>query len=237
MLISCDGLMKSEKQSKKIKDGIVKQYRAGNILKTEIMYKNGKRHGVAKNYYGDGKTLHQKIEYKEDKKHGEAITYYENGNIYQSTPYIEDKIEGVRKKYRQNGKLMSEAPYKNDHPCLGLKEYLLDGSLKKKFPKIVFKPKDNILKNGRYDLEVMMSDKSRDVDFYVNTPLSKDGCLIEEFGSRSNYKPGVLRLSYTLPPNAFIMEELSILAVVKTNLGNQYVTTAKYNLAIENSGF
>lgn len=231
------GCEQSEKKASKkgIKDGVVKQYRAGNILKNEIAYKNGKRHGKAKTYYKDG-SLRQEIEYVNDKKNGEAITYYENGKPYQRTPYVADEIEGVRKKYRQNGKLMAEVPYKNGLPCKGLKEYLLDGSLKKMFPKIQFRPIDNILRSGIYELEISMSDGSKNVDFYINTPLSKGGCLLQDFGSRSNSKPGVLTLSYSMPVGTFIMEEIQVLAVVKTKLGNPFITTRKYNLAIENGG-
>ncbi|QSE98378.1 toxin-antitoxin system YwqK family antitoxin [Fulvivirga lutea] len=234
---SCDMFESNKKKGgKKIKDGVVKQYRANNVLKNEITYKDGVRHGVAKTYYEDG-TLRQKIDYKMGKKHGEAITYYENGNVYQSTPYVENKIHGIRKKYRQNGKLMAEIPYNNDMPCQGLVEYLLDGSKKKNYPSIVFKTNDNILKSGKYDLEILMSDKSRNVDYYINTPLSEEGCLVTEFGARSNYKPGVMKLTYNLPEGTFVMEEIKVLAVVKTRLGNPYITQAKHNLAIENRGF
>ena len=226
----------NEKQAEKaVKNGVVKQYRSGNILKSEITYKDGKRDGLAKTYYKDG-GIRQQIDYKAGKKHGEAITYYENGKIYQITPYSNGEIEGVRKKYRQNGKLMAEIPYSNGTPCKGLKEYLLDGSPKKKYPRIVFRPIDNILRNGIYEVEVMMSDGSKNVDYYINTELSTQGCLLQQFGSRSNARPGVLKLSYKLPPGTFIMEEINVIALVKTKLGNPFIATANYNLAIENGG-
>ena len=233
-LTGCEPVNKKSTK-KDIKDGVVKQYRAGNILKNEITYKDGKRNGIAKTYYKDG-SLRQKIEYLNDKKNGEAITYYENGKTYQITPYQEGEIEGVRKKFRQNGKLMAEIPYQNSLPCKGLKEYLLDGSVKKMYPKIQFRPIDNILRSGIYELEISISDGSKNVDFYINTALSKGDCLVQDFGSRSNSKPGVLSLSYGMPVGTFIMEEIQVLAVVKTKLGNPFITTAKYNLAIENGG-
>lgn len=236
-IISCDGLINSEKGSNNKKNGIVKQYRAGNILKNEISVKDGKRHGVSKNYYKDGKSVHQLIEYKMGKKHGEAITYYENGSIYQTTPYVEGNIHGVRKKYRQNGELLAEIPYNNGLPCKGLKEYLLDGTVKKQYPKIVFSTKDNLLKDGTFELFAQMSDKSKKVDYYVNGRLTKEGCIAKKVGSLTNYKPGIARLKYNLPPNAYMMEEITIMAVVTTKLGNPYITIGKYNLAIENRGF
>lgn len=237
LLCSCDITLEKEKSNKKgIKDGVVKQYWAGKVLKNAISYKNGKRDGLAQTYYKDGK-LRQQITYKQDKKHGKAITYYQNGKIYQETPYKNGEIEGVRKKYRQNGKLMAEIPYFNGQPCSGLKEYLLNGNLKKQYPSIQIQEVDNILKNGQFDLLVKMSDGTRNVDFYINVPLSEEGCIAKGAMSRSNHKPGVMKISYNLPTNAFIMEELSIVAVAKTKLGNPYVTFTKHNLAIENRGF
>ncbi len=235
-VIGCENSTEKSSSKKGIKDGVVKQYRAGNILKNEITYKDGKRHGLAKTYYKDGK-LRQQIDYVNGQKHGDAITYYEHGKVFQSTPYVSNKIQGIRKKYRKNGQLMAEVPYHNGLPCSGLKEYLLDGSQKRKYPRIVFDEKNTILVNGKFHLEVKMSDGSKRVDFYVNTPLSKDGCLLSDHGARSNYKPGVLKLSYNLPAGGFVMEEVRILAVVKTKLGNPYITEAKHNLAIENRGY
>ncbi len=234
--LGCENISEKATTKKGIKDGVVKQYRAGNILKSEITYKNGKRHGLAKTYYKDGK-LRQEIDYIEGAKHGKAITYYENGKVFQNTPYVDNKIQGVRKKYRKNGQLMAEIPYNNGMPCKGLKEYLLDGNPKKKYPHIVFIEKDNILVSGKFDLEVKMSDGSRNVDFYVNTPLSEEGCLITEVGARSMYRPGTLKLSYNLPTGSFVMEEVQIVAMVKTKLGSPYITQAKHNLAIENRGY
>ncbi|MTI39805.1 toxin-antitoxin system YwqK family antitoxin [Fulvivirga lutimaris] len=234
-LLACDDLPKEEAK-KKIKDGVVKQYYANKVLKTEIEYKDGKRNGTAKNYYKDGK-LHQQIEYANGKKNGEAITYYENGKVYQITPYENDLIHGLRKKYRQNGKLMAEVPYNYDRPCRGLKEFLLDGSLKKQYPKLTVQPIDNVLKNGTYILRIKSSDGTSRIKFFVNTKLGVNGCLEGSEPSTSLTEPGVLEVKFNLPENTFIMEELHFVAEITTTLGNPYITHTKHNLAIENRGF
>ncbi|MEQ9657830.1 MAG: hypothetical protein RLO00_06860, partial [Fulvivirga sp.] len=52
-LLACEDLPKETSQNK-IKDGVVKQYYANKVLKNEIEYKDGKRNGIAKNYYKNG---------------------------------------------------------------------------------------------------------------------------------------------------------------------------------------
>ncbi len=234
-LASCEN-SSTKKTSKTIKDGVVKQYRAGHILKNEITFKNGKKNGIAKSYYKSGK-IHNQVTYLNDIKNGEAIVYYENGNIYQSTQYDSGKMSGIRKKYRENGQLMAEIPYLNDMPCKGLKEYLLDGSIKKKYPKIVIKPIDNILKNGSYILRFEISDKSKKVEYYPGIQLPKNGCFTEKINPMSSQIKGVTQLRFDVPTGMFLMEEIKMTAVVTTILGNPFVTDISYNLALENRGF
>jgi hypothetical protein len=236
LLLGCDSLEKSKKPSKKITDGVVKQYRTDGELKNEITFKDGKKHGLAKTYYKDG-MLHQEIEYINNVQHGLATTYYETGKVYQITPYDSGKINGIRKKYRKNGDLMAEIPYDHNSPCKGLKEYLLDGSLKKKYPKIIVKTIDNILKNGKYKLRFTISDNSRNVDYYPGTELTKNGCFKEIVRPMSSQKKGMAELTYTLPVGTFLMEEIKMVAVVTTRLGSPFVTDITYNLALENRGF
>ena len=234
-LMSCEDI-KKEGSKKKILDGTVKQYYANKVLKNEISYKGGKRNGTAKNYYKNGK-LHQQIEYINDKKNGEAITYYESGTVFQITTYENNLMHGLRKKYRPNGKLMAEVPYNYDRPCKGLKEYLLNGSIKKKYPRLEVQPIDNILKNGTYILRVKSSNNTSRIKFYVNTKLGAGGCLQGGEPSTSLKDPGVLEVKFNLPENAFIMEELDFVAEITTTLGNPYIVNTKHNLAIENRGY
>ncbi|MEQ8245377.1 MAG: toxin-antitoxin system YwqK family antitoxin [Fulvivirga sp.] len=233
-LLACEDLPKETSQNK-IKDGVVKQYYANKVLKNEIEYKDGKRNGIAKNYYKNGR-LHQQIAYVNDKKNGDAITYYETGKVFQITPYENNLIHGIRKKYRPNGKLMAEVPYNYDRPCKGLKEYLLDGSLKKQYPKLVVQPIDNVLKNGTYILRIKSSDGTSRIKFFVNTKLGANGCLEGGEPSTNLSEPGVLEVKFNLPENTFIMEELHFVAEITTTLGNPYIVLTKHNLAIENRG-
>ncbi|MDX1629838.1 MAG: hypothetical protein R3345_14120, partial [Fulvivirga sp.] len=64
--------------------------------------------------------------------------------------------------------------------------------------------------------------------------LTEDGCIPDFAGQLNEYKPGKARITFNLPRNAFIMEEMHFIARMKTKLGNPYITQVKHYLAIEN---
>lgn len=234
ILFGCDSLDKGSKAGNDKKDGVVKQYRPDGSIKTEITFKDGVKNGPAKSYYKNGK-LRQEINYVNNVKDGPVVTYYENGKKYQVTPYANGQIEGKRLKYRMDGKLMAEVPYHNGNPCAGLKEYLTDGSPKTKYPEIVVKEINNLLKSNEYILRVSISDHSKHVVYYLGE-MDEGGCIRDDAMRIEPQKPGILELKYNVQPGMFTMETLNIIAVVETRLGNPYITQRKYNLAIENRG-
>ena len=214
---------------------VARQYwKKGGELKTEITYKGKKKHGPAKSYYRDGK-LRQELHYLNNVKHGDVITYYENGNKYQITPYVNGQLEGVRKKYRMDGRLVAEVPYHKGKACRGLKEYLLNDQVKKGYPKIVVKEIDNTIKDNQFIVEISVSDKSKKVKYYIGK-IDESGCIAEDAVRFQSQRPGVLQLKYRLAPGMFLMEELNIIAVIETKLGNPYITQHKYNLSMEHRG-
>lgn len=60
-------------------DGLYSEVQYGTVLK-EANYKEGKLHGIYKEYYGNGKLL-KEIEFKEDKQDGFYKYYDEQGNL------------------------------------------------------------------------------------------------------------------------------------------------------------
>ncbi len=234
LFYGCLPIQTEEKKGKaKIeKDGVRKTHYPSGQLRSEIPIKDGKKNGLARDFYSDGKP-HFEINYVNNRKHGITRMYYQNGKLYEETPYDNDRIHGIKKRYRQDGKLSAEAPYNFDEPCTGLKEYLVDGSPKKKYPTIVVTPVDNILRDDRYILRLSMSDKSKNVTFYTGS--LKGGCIdgsLEQVFETP--KKGVSEISFYLPQGTYLMEEVNIVAKVKTPQGNYYVTQRKYNVAIEN---
>src|SRR5690349_4201755 len=205
-------------------------YFDNGVLHREILYKDGVKDGVCKEFFKNGQ-IFEEVPYKNNKREGLAKRYYETGGLAQETPYENDKINGIRKRYRQSGDLMYEAPFYNGKECVGLKEYAIDNKLKVHYPTIVITPIDNILINGNYRLRINLSDKSTAVDYYLG-PLV-DGKYIDESGYLPKEK-GVATISYQLATGEFKMEELTIVAKIKTAQSNYYITTAKFHLAIEN---
>jgi antitoxin component YwqK of YwqJK toxin-antitoxin module len=232
-LISCE-----EKKSKnsglvKGKDGVVKQFSKDGKLETEITLKDGKRHGIARNYYRNGK-VSLEINYVDNGKDGQSKRFYESGKIYQLTNYKKDKIDGFLKKYRESGQVISEARYENDEPCNGLREYLLNGNLKKKYPIIQITPINRLREEGFYILALKLTERNNSVHYYKGK-LSPSGCLHQDLDHiyfNEAKKQGEIK--YYLPPGGFLMEEINIIAKVKTSLGNEYITQRSYNLAIDN---
>lgn len=214
-------------------NGVVKANYPDGSLRAEIPYVEGLKHGMATEYYKTGKVF-QAIEYAKGLKHGWAKRYWENGNLYQETPYDSGKIHGEQKKYREDGKLASVAVYEHDNPCIGLKEYLIDGKQKKDYPKIVITPIDNLWRDNEYILRLSVSDKSKNVEFFTGK-LTNGRCISDQASKVWNTdRNGVGEIIITLPPGGFMMEEINIIAKIKTRQGNYYITQRKYNLAIQN---
>lgn len=203
-------------------------------LKAEVPYAGKKKHGLAKTYDKDGNIMLE-LPYVFGKREGQSKKYYEGGKqIYQTTEYKNDLLHGMQVKYRENGDVMSEARYENDFPCAGVKEYYTDKTLKKEYPKLIITPIDRIQSQGVYQLNISMSEKVRKVKYYTGE-LSPAGCLNDDLYSillDEQKKTGVIK--YNIPPGAFLMEELNIIAAVETIYGNTYVVQRTHNLAIEN---
>lgn len=215
------------------KDGMIKAYRKDGKLFSEVMMKDGKRNGLSRNFYGDEK-VSLEIYYKDDKKEGLFKQYYEDGTLSKEAEYKEDKLDGVSKKYRKDGTMAWQARFTQDNPCAELTEYYLNGSKKTDYPSIVINAIDNLRNEGEYDLKISMSDKTTTVSFYEGT-LSPEGCFDPRKANKIYpQEKGIATLNYYLGPGGFMMKELKIIAVVKTNQSNSYITTRVYNLAINN---
>lgn len=203
-------------------------------LKAEVPYAGKKKHGLAKTYDKNGE-LQLELPYVMGKRDGQSKRYYEGGKqVYQTTEYKDDKMHGKQVKYRENGDLMCEARFESDFACTGLKEYHTDKTLKTEYPKLIITPVDRLETHGEYALMLSLSEKVRRVKYYVGN-LTPSGCLhenLEAIFQDEQKKTG--KLTYNIPPGAFLMDELSIIAAVETIFGNTYIIRRTHNLAIEN---
>lgn len=220
-------------KKEKIKDGLFVSHFKNGKVKLEIPMKAGKQHGLAKEYYEDG-TLAKEIEYKDGKKHGTVKQFYQNGKPAFIYTYQNGKKSGRQERYNEKGALSSVSFFKEDEPCKGLIEYTLKGEPRKKYPTIVVQPVNTLYKNGKYTLNLSMSDKSRSAEFYLGK-TDKDGCIdwssIEYvYKERNSY---VSTVEYEIAPGGFVMQTINIIAKVKTLQGNYYLTETKFNVSAE----
>jgi hypothetical protein len=212
---------------------LVKAYYKSGKLRAEIPQKDKKKHGQAREFYESGKKF-QEIDYKQGVKDGWARRYYENGELFQETPYKVGKIHGIQKKYRENGKLMSEATFFEDEPCAGLKEYLLDGSLKKKYPQIVISPIDQIRDNGLYIVRLTLTQQVKEVEYYTGSLTNNQyiGPQAKRIWNTDRF--GVGEIQYSLLRGTFIMEKVNVIAKIKTTQGNYLISQRTFNVAADN---
>ena len=198
-------------------------------LYIEANYKDSLADGTSKIYYKNGKVFEQS-EYRLGIKHGLSVKFHENGMKLSETPYDSGRIHGTQKKYRKDGQLSFEAPYWYDKPCVGLKEFYLSGK-PVDFPTIIIKPVNNLMTDDSYTLELRLSNGSTNVEFYRGylTGEKYIGRNVELLHTKN----GVGKVFYFVYERGFVMENINIIAKVKTDLNNYYITQRPYNVSIE----
>ena len=79
-------------------------------MKTQISYKDGKRHGLKAHWYESGQKLSE-INYKYGKHHGPLTVWYENGQWMRSGNHVDGKMVGVWTHWYENGQQRDELFY------------------------------------------------------------------------------------------------------------------------------
>jgi len=226
-----NGYLKAEITVKDNKrHGITKNYSSTGRLLSTVNYVNGKKEGKTTNYYSNG-NMHSTILYKNGVKEGDAIWYYKSGKIYSINPFVNNKLNGVQKKYYENGKLQAEVLYKDGQPGIGLKEYTHEGKLITDYPKIIVQEVNQIAASDKFILKIYLSKRSADVQFYLDE--LDQGKYLKKHMYEIPAKNGVATRVYEVPPGYVKFQKINIIARIKTDFGNTYVTQKPYNLAIQ----
>ncbi len=238
MVMGCDQPAVDGKTTEVVRDkdgriisGTYKKYNAAGKLEAVMHFKDRKLHGKATKYYADGKTVRSELNYDMGRLNGLQKRYYASGKLYKEEPFVMGKRHGLVKKYRESGLLMSEARYKNGFAGTDLKEYLTNGKLKKKYPIIVVEEDDNLLKNGTYTLRVYLSDKSKNVKYYLGK-LDAGGYLHDGLDQQYNITDGVLTYTFPLQPGQIVQHRFDFVARTPTRLNNTFVTTRTHRVKI-----
>jgi hypothetical protein len=232
LLVCCIGAADSKKAKAEGKlNGLHQYHYPDGQLYMEVNFKDSIPHGITKQYFKNGQVFDE-TNYNEGIRHGISRKYYEDGKLSQETPYDSGKIHGIQKKFRKDGTPAFEAPYYFDNACVGLKEYYLNGTLVEKYPKIVITTEDRLWKEFKYVVRIALSEKAK-VEFYRGELT--DGKYIGAKASRLYLENnGTSFIEYYVHPGQFVMEKVNIIAKVKTDLGNYFITQKSINVAVEN---
>lgn len=231
MMFSCSKQPEQSSTKTGKLNGLQKFFYPDGSLYLEANYRDSVAHGLSKQYFKNGQVFEEAV-YVNGKIHGIKRTYYEDGKLSSETPYDSGRVHGVKKKFRKDGTVAYEAPFHYDKPCVGLKEFYLSGNPVKNYPTIVVKQVNRLLKDDLYVVELSLSNNNTRVQFYEGR-LS-EGKYIGNDVRTIHTVDGIGKIYYSLPPGAYVMESLNIIAEVKTDLGNDYITQRSYNLAAEN---
>jgi len=212
-------------------NGLHKYYYPEGQLYLEVHYKDSIAHGITKQYFKNGQ-LFEEVNYVNGAKHGIQKRYYEDGALSMETPYDSGRRHGIERKFRKDGTKAYEAPYHYDNACIGLKEYYLSGNPVEKYPEIIITPEDRLFDNFRYSLRISLSEKHK-VEFFEGT-LTQGKYVSADAEKIYMENSSTARIDYPLGPGEFLMKTINVIAKVKTELGNTYITQKKYNLAVEN---
>jgi hypothetical protein len=227
MQISCNQLAKEDKQPYRLADNgdtIYQVFDNNGGLIAEETFKHGKRNGPSWTYYPGG-NVKEKVMYKDGEKHGMAEWYFDNGKVYQLTPYENGLIHGIRKKYYDNGQLEAGIPYEKGQAFLGTKEYNREGELIQDTTRLLFYPQNDVETEGKFQLRLYLSDKSRDVFYYYYKQV--DGEFIK-VGIPAAYN-GIGDYLIEGLPKTPVPKEIRFYAEKKSERGNPVVLSGIYD--------
>lgn len=94
------------------KNGNYKENYANGNPKSEYNFKEGKYHGICRDWY-ENRVLYFELNFKNGLKHGICKSWFENGYLKLEENYFNGKLNGICKSWYENGDIHSEFNYIN----------------------------------------------------------------------------------------------------------------------------
>jgi hypothetical protein len=225
------GCKASDEKNVQRLNGLQKFYYPDGALYLEGTYVDSVAHGTFKQYFKNG-NVYEEAHYVNGAQYGITKRYYEDGKLSMEIPYDSGRVHGVQRKFRNDGSLAYEAPFHYDHPCVGLKEYYTSGRLVDKLPAIIVKIEDKIWSDNRYSLHLSVSNGMK-AEFYKGQLT--DGKYIGDKAEKIYVmSDGSARIDYYVGLGMVLMENINIIAKVKSDLKNFYIIQKPFTVAVEN---
>ena len=215
----------------KIVAGELTRYFKNGKVASIMNFKDGKLDGKAVKYYDDGVTMRSELIYAAGRLAGVQKRFYKSGALYKEEMYLDGKRNGLTKKYREGGMLMTEAIFRNGFASTDMKEYLTNGKLKKKYPLIIIEEDDQLARNGTYELNIFLSDKTQKVEFYLGQ-LEEGKYFHSGLERQHNIEDGVLTFTIRLSRGEIASGQYDIVAKVITRLNNVYLISRQHQVKI-----
>jgi antitoxin component YwqK of YwqJK toxin-antitoxin module len=236
-------------------NGVQEEYNTNGTIKSQITLKNGLRNGISKlydergrltstaeyindkhegwviNYNPDNGKVMSKALYKNDMQNGPVTLFYREGYLYREMNYINDMVDGIVKTYWPNGKIQAENLFKMGNPAIGLKEFDSDGKPINE-PYLVINEINQLRLLNKLIIKISISDGAKKVEFFMDD--LKDGKYLNPSSYRLRNLDGVATIEYSVPRGGTFMKKLSIIARLRTELGNTLVLQRAYNVAASN---
>lgn len=205
----------------------IKRYYSGNILSSEVTFRNGVRHGLTKTYYATGK-LYQTFWYNNGVKEDTAVMYYEDGmRVFRKTPFRRDTMHGVQIQYYKSGRIRAKLEFVDGLRKPYLEEFKSDGTPITDYASLVVETSDNYKQNGTYTIKLSLNKKNVKANFYRGG--YQNGLFNPKAVAKINDSDytGVILLRKTADPAQNYVE---VIAEILTPLGNRLLEYRKIDL-------
>lgn len=212
-------------------DSSLSYYENGNLKAFQYM-KNGKREGNWKKFNEQGKVV-EETQYQDNLLDGFAMKYtYRSLKLLQKWHYKHGLKDGKQEFFHQNGKPMAVVYFSNNHPCLGTKEWNEQGEEIDNDFTISVREENTLLVNNKLSFYITLSQPREDDEIQVISDKDTSQCptaLYNVLKEKGNFV-----VEYKVPRGGFVMEQLRLLAIRKTAMGNRFLKTKTVSVAGDN---
>jgi len=175
------------------RDGIAKEYFKGMLTK-EAPFNNGKLNGVVKEYIESDKVI-KETPYSNDDKNGIEKWYYENGKVFKVVPYKNGVKDGIEIVYGEKGEIESKHSFKRGCEYGTGIDYYYNGKIMYEVPYII----DSTVGSFRSEINGIKKTYYESGELNFEMPFTKGNLNGEvkeyykngKLKSETNYKNGV----------------------------------------------
>ncbi len=227
-----------KKKPKPVTDGTLTVTNDASNTTSEIVMKDGKKNGIAKQFYSNGK-IWKEVSYKDGKLDGEAKIYDEEGRLQRVVNYKEGRNHGKLVKYFKSGNAKVEAEYNDGMPMLGIVERDYRGKDVKQ-PEITFEKVDNMFKDNTYSVIFKLNKKAKDVKFYAGESADfwkPETALGVHMIPRDPSNKDQYLINFNVPKGFYLAQQLHVYATYTSSTGEEAVTYKAVNIAAENPAY